>query len=179
MDISLDKLNHKAKASLVGGNRKMVRNQLYESILHHIVDRLNKDDALKYWEEQFASRRIVREVVDEELSRRLGDKIDTFLNRDTSSIKLTGATGSKRGGSDKKEEPKKKDLPLLPTRIICEPPRLFCARGQVKVSQLISMSRRAFATRGNSLELIWENDTEGVSTSTGSLKMGIFAAISK
>ena len=172
MDISLDKLNHKAKASLVGGNRKMVRNQLYESILHHIIDRLNKDDALKYWEEQFASRRIVREVVDEELSRRLGDKIDTFLNRDTSSIKLTGTTGSK-GGTDKKEEPKKKDLPLLPTRIICEPPEIILRQGTSESFTIdIDAQEGLLQQEGNSLELIWEGDTEGVSTSTGSLKNG-------
>jgi len=173
MDISLDKLDHKAKATLVGGNRKMVRNQLHDDILKHIVDRLSNDDKLKYWEEQFQNRRTVREVVDEELARRLGDKIDTFLNNTKGSIKVTGSSGTKTGGTDKKEEPKKKNLPVLPTRIICNPAEILLRQGSSANFTIdIDAQEGLLDQEGNTLDLVWEGDTTGITTSKGVLKNG-------
>ena len=173
MDISLDKLDHKAKATLVGGNRKMVRNQLHDEIMNHIVDRLINDDDLKYWEEQFQSRRTVRKVVDEELSRALGDKINTYLKRATGSIEVTGNTGTKLGGTDKKEEPKKKDLPVLPTRIICDPPEILLRQGSSASFTIdIDAKEGLLDQDGNSLELVWSTEEKGLTTSNGALKNG-------
>ena len=173
IDIAIDKLNHKEKASLVGGNRKLVQTGLYAEIMEHIIDRLNDDDKLKHWEEKFANRRVTREIVDEELSKRLGEKIDTYLNRATGSIEVTGAAGEKVGGTDDKEESKKKNLPVLPTRIICNPPDILLRQGSSKSFTIdIDAQEGLLEQEGNSLELIWEGDETGISTSTGILKNG-------
>ena len=173
IDIAIDKLNHKEKASLVGGNRTIVQTGLYTEIMEHIIDRLNDDDELKRWEEKFANRRITREIVDEELSKRLGEKIDTYLNRATGSIEVTGAAGKKVGGTDDKEGPKKKNLPVLPTRIICNPPDILLRQGSSRSFTIdIDAQQGLLEQEGNSLELIWEGDETGISTSTGVLKNG-------
>jgi hypothetical protein len=173
MDISLDNLDHKVKASLVGGNRKMVRNQVYDEIVAHIVDRLRKDEKLKRIEDEFRNRRVVREIIDAELIRRLGELIDTQIKIPSGSVRITGSGGAKVGGSDESELPRENDLPLLPTRIICEPPQIMLHQGSSKSFTIdIDAKEGLLDQEGNNLELVWEGDTSGITTSRGALKNG-------
>ena len=135
----------------------MVRNTLHGEILDTLITRLKNDDELKKWEELFQSRLTVREVVDEELTRRLSEKIDTFLNRTSGTIKVTGSEGKKKGGIERKGKPKKKNLPVLPTRIICNPAEIMLHPGRSANFTIdIDAQEGLLDQDGNELEIVWQ-----------------------